>query len=74
MIHGIYLRNRPKGVWHLVTTTASPESAEHDMNLALKQAKADGNETAEAVIQTFESVFWVPVYLYSVKESKPMFN
>lgn len=74
MIHGIYLKTRPKGSWHLVTTALSPEAATYDLVETLRQAKADGNEKAEAVIQTFESVFWIPQYLTSVKETKALYN
>jgi hypothetical protein len=74
MIHGIYLKTRPKGTWHLVTTTESPESANHDLSLAIQQAKDEGNEFVEGKIQIFESSFWIPQFLYSVKETKPMYN
>jgi len=74
MIHGIYLKTRPKGTWHLVTTTVSPESAAHDLSMAVKQAKDEGNLHVEGMIQTFDSAFWVPHYLHSVKENKPMYN
>lgn len=74
MIHGIYLKSRPKSKWQLVSITASPESANHDMDEALKQAKDEGNEEAEVKVQTFESSFWIPHYLNEVKETKPQFN
>lgn len=74
MIHGIYVRNRPKGTWHLVSTAASAEAATYDLDEVLKQAKADGNEQAEAVVQVFESAFWIPQYLHEVKAVKPMYN
>lgn len=74
MIHGIYLKNRPKGTWHLVNIAASAEAAAHDLEAALKRAKADGNEQAEVVVQVFESSFWIPHYLHTVKENQPMYN
>lgn len=74
MIHGIYLKNRPKSKWHLVSIAASPEAAAQDISEVLKQAKAEGNEQAEAAEQVFESAFWIPHYLNEIKDQKPMYN
>lgn len=74
MIHGIYLKSRPKSKWHLVSVTASPESAAHDVEEAIKQAKAEGNDEAVAATQVFESSFYIPHYLDELKEQKPMYN
>lgn len=74
MIHGIYLRSRPKGTWHLVTVTVSPEEAAYELTETLKQAKADGNDQAEVIEQLYESSFWIPHYLTAVKETKSMYN
>jgi hypothetical protein len=74
MIHGIYLRNRPKNKWQLVSVTDSPESAQHDIDEALRQAKLEGHENAAATFQTFDSSFYIPQYLDKVKEQKLMYN
>jgi hypothetical protein len=74
MIHGIYLKNRPKGMWHLVTVAASPEEAAYQLTETLKQAKSEGNDQAEVAEQLYESSFWIPHYLTTVKETKPMYN
>lgn len=74
MIHGIYMKSRPKAKWHLVSVAASPEAAQHDVNETLKQAIKDGNDQAEVVFQVFESSFWIPHYLDEIKEQKPMYN
>lgn len=75
MIHGIYLKNRPKSKWQLVSVAVTIDGANLEIDEALKQAKAEGNEEAQAVAQVFESTFWIPHYLNEVKEEhKPMYN
>lgn len=74
MIHGIYVRTRPKNKWHLVSITLSPEDAQSHIDEALKQAQLEGNEHAEVVSQVFDSAFWIPHYLNEVKEQKSMLN
>lgn len=74
MIHGIYIKNRPKSKWHLVSIVASPEAATFDMNEALNTAKLEGNEDAEVAIQIFDSAFFIPEYLDAVKEQKLLYN
>ncbi len=74
MIHGIYLKSRPKSKWQLVSIAISPEAANADIKDAVNQAKAEGNDEAQAVAQVFESSFWIPHYLNEVKEQKPLYN
>lgn len=74
MIHGIYLKNRPKSKWHLYSVAISAEAANYDLDLALKQAKSAGNENAQAAIRIFDSAFYIPELLTEIKEQKPMFN
>lgn len=74
MIHGIYVKSRPKSKWHLVSVAVSPELATQDLNDALKQAQAEGNDKAEAAIQLFDSPFFIPEMLSEVKKDKPLFN
>lgn len=74
MIHGIYLKSRPKGKWHLVSVAISAEAANFDINEALKQAKLEGHEEAEAAAQIFDSTFWIPEFLNEIKQYKPMYN
>jgi hypothetical protein len=74
MIHGIYLKTRPKNKWQLVTVAISAEIANQETEDALKQAKAEGNDLAEVKIQIFDSSFYIPLYLNEVKETKPLYN
>lgn len=74
MIHGIYLKSRPKGKWHLYSLATTAEAANYDSNIALKEAKRQGNESAEVGIQVFDSSFYIPELLTEIKEQKPMFN
>jgi len=74
MIHGVYVKSRPKSKWHLVSVAISPELATQDLKDALKQAKDEGNEQAEAAIQIFDSPFFIPEMLSEVKKDKPLFN
>jgi hypothetical protein len=74
MIHGIYIKSRPKSKWHLFSTTMSAEKATTEMKAALDHAKSEGNENAEVAIQTFESYFHIPHYLNKISDNKLMFN
>lgn len=74
MFHGIYVKSRPKGKWHLVSVTMSPETATYDVKAILKQAKIEDNGKIEACIQIFESAFYIPESLTEVKEQKLMYN
>lgn len=74
MIHGIYQKSRPTGSWHLVSIAASPEAANFDYTQILNQAKLDGNDKIEVVIQTFDSAFYIPELLNKVKEQKLLYN
>lgn len=73
-IHGIYLKSRPKGKWHLVSVAVSPEAANLEIDEALKHARNQGNDNAEAAIQIFESSFHIPELLTEVKTQKPLYN
>lgn len=74
MVHGIYLRNRPKSKWHLVSIAMSTEKAKQGVDLAINQAKSEGYDDPQAVIQTFDSAFYIPEYLSNVKEQKILLN
>lgn len=74
MIHGIYIKSKPKGKWHLFSTTKSAETASAESIIALKQAKLAGNDDAEVGIKTFDSDFYIPEFLTEIKEQKSMFN
>jgi hypothetical protein len=74
MIHGIYLKSRPKSKWHLFSVAISVEAANYDVTEALKKAKLEGNDQAEAAIQVFDSAFYIPEFLSEVKTQKPMYN
>ncbi len=74
MIHGIYLKSRPKNKWQLVTVAVSLEIVNQEIDEALKQAKAEGNDQAEVKVQTFDSAFFIPHYLNEIKETKPQYN
>lgn len=74
MIHGIYIKSRPKAKWHLVSVAVSAEGALHDQVEMLKQSKLEGNDCAEAAIQLFDSEFHVPEFLNTIKEQKLLFN
>lgn len=74
MFHGIYMKNRPKSRWHLVSIAISPEAAAHDMEEALNQARSSGLTEAKVAEQLFDSAFWIPHYLTEIKETKSMYN
>lgn len=74
MIHGIYLKSKPKNKWHLVSLAMSAEAANIEIETFKKQAIEDGNDKAEVAVQIFESAFWIPEYVNEIKEQKPLFN
>jgi hypothetical protein len=74
MIHGIYLRSKPKNKWLLVSQTISPEMANMEVEAFKKQAVKEGYEQAEVAIQTFESEFFIPESLNEIKERKILYN
>jgi hypothetical protein len=74
MIHGIYLKSKPKNKWHLVSQTVSAEMANLEVEAFKKQAIEEGNEQAEVAIQVFDSAFFIPMFLNEIKERKLLFN
>lgn len=74
MIHGIYLKSRPKGKWHLVSLAISAEAANYDISEFLKKAQQEGNEQAEVAAQCFDTAFHIPELLNEIKLRKPMYN
>lgn len=74
MIHGIYVRSRPKAKWMLFSTTASSEVAVKEVDEALKAAKDKGHENPEAAIKTFETSFFIPQTLPEIKEQGVVYN
>lgn len=74
MVHGVYVKSRPKGKWHLVSISFSPEMAAHDAGAIIQQAEKDGNLQLKATVQYFESSFHIPEVLSEVKEQKSMLN
>lgn len=74
MIHGVYVKSRPKGKWHLVSISLSPEMAAHDADIIIKQAEKEGNLQVKAAVQYFESSFHIPEVLSEIKEQKSMLN
>lgn len=74
MIHGIYVKNRPKSKWHLFSVVESAEATSYEIDAALAQAKQEGNENAKVAIQIFDSMLWIPETLTEVKNQKPLYN
>jgi len=74
MIHGIYLKNRPKGNWQLISIAISPEAVSTDINELIKKAKKDGKEYFEVGFQVFESDLHIPEFLKSLKDQKLTYN
>ena len=74
MIHGMYLKTRPKNKWHLFSVAISAEAANHEVDECKKQAVLEGNEEAQVAVQIFDSVFWIPEYVDEIKDQAPLFN
>jgi hypothetical protein len=74
MIHGIYLKSKPKNKWHLVSLAESPEEANLEIETFKKIALEEGNDRAEVAVQIFDSAFFIPEYMNEIKDRKPLFN
>lgn len=74
MIHGIYVKSKPKNKWHLVSQTISAEMANKEVEAFKKLAIEEGNEQAEVAIQVFDSAFFIPQFLNELKDRKPQYN
>jgi hypothetical protein len=74
MVHGIYVKNRPKSKWQLISVKLSAEGALKVLDNALKQAEIDGFTEAKGAIQIFESAFYIPETLKEIKDQKLIYN
>ena len=72
MIHGIYIKTRPKSKWFLFSITQSAEVAVKELQVATQEARKGGNELGEAAIQVFDSSIFVPEILSKIKEQKAL--
>ncbi len=70
MIHCVYMRRRAKDKWHLVSWTLSPEAVMQDAQELRDKAAKDGNEKIQVAVQSFESNFYIPELLSSIKQSE----
>lgn len=75
MIHGIYVKHKPKGRWQLCCITPSPEIATNELAKAKELASLEGYDDAEVGIQNFETYNNIPDFLKELKENqKLLFN
>jgi len=74
MIHGIYIKNKPKNKWHLISLTASPEAAKVNSEKALEDAIEHGYADAQSIVQIFDAGDYIPEVLREVKDQKLMYN
>jgi hypothetical protein len=74
MIHGIYVKNRPKGTWQLVSVALSAEAVNQDISKITKQAEQEGKEGFQVGFQIFDSEYHIPEYLKELKEQKLVYN
>jgi hypothetical protein len=74
MIYGVYLRNKRKGTWRMVSAVVSAELAVSDSQSFLRQAYLEGHDDAEVTIQTFETSFYIPEYISKIKDQKLIYN
>jgi len=73
-VHGIYVKNIPKGMWRLVVIAASPEAALQQAEIALKNAIEKGHKNAEVACKAFDSSFYIPEMLSDISNKTPLFN
>lgn len=73
-IHGIYLKSRPKGKWHLVSLAISAEAANMENKNVLQNAQNQGYNNAEVAIKIFDSNVYIPELLSDIESQKPLYN
>ncbi len=74
MFHGVYVKSRPRGKWHLTSLTVSAEHATVDMHAIIRQAQLEDNGDIQVKIQSFDSGFHIPEILSEIKEQKLLYN
>lgn len=75
MLHAIYLRAIPKGIWYLVSVSPSAHIALHDKQVALRDAIKHGEKEASVAIKSFETSWQIPSSLIELEENeKLLFN
>lgn len=72
MIHGVYIRTKPKYKWYLFSITPSSETATKELQQAIREAQKGGNILGEAAIQVFDSQLFIPELLSEIKEQKAL--
>lgn len=72
MIHGVYIRTKPKHKWYLFSITPSSETATKELQQAIREAQKGGNILGEAAIQVFDSQLFIPELLSEIKEQKAL--
>jgi hypothetical protein len=70
MIHGVYIRTKPKHKWYLFSVTLSAEAATRQLQQAVKEAQKGDNIEGEAAIQVYNSPLFIPELLSEIKEQK----
>jgi hypothetical protein len=70
MLHAIYLRAIPKGIWYLVSVSPSAQIALHDKQVALQDAIKHGEKEASVGIKSFETSWQIPTSLIELKEDE----
>jgi hypothetical protein len=76
MILATYARNNPKKdkTWAIVSVALDLTTARKTQKKILDRAHKIGYDTAEVVIQEFQSVDDVPATLYAVQPEKMLYN
>lgn len=70
MIYGIFVKLQEKSSWKLFSRTVSAEAALSELGIAKEHAISAGYENAEAAIQTFETILWIPEYISKIDTNK----
>ena len=57
-----------------MTIVYSAEEARRELDKYVDKAKTDGNDQAEGAIQSFESPYFIPEIVTTIKPSKVLYN
>ena len=73
-IIAIYMKNKPSAKWSLYFVADDMEKAKAKTKMAIQQAKEIGYDSADAVIQKYNSAYDVPQTLDKIIPEKDYFN
>ena len=74
MLHGVYIKRRPKSTWYLMSLATNLEKALKEVDKLLEKAKQEGNDKALVGIEVFDNAFYVPEIIKELSSQSQIYN